>query len=489
MKKAVAAGLGAVLVLGVAYVGASAWAGHRVHAFYAAEIGQLQAQVPALKIQQQYDKGLWSATSRVTLQFGCEPKDVLRLTVIDRIQHGPWVGGTSFAAADIDTELQIDGPAGQELAKMLGGAKPLVAHTVVGFGGGYQSDFSSPAGSLQMGEGQLFNWQGLQARVNGRIEGGPMGYELSMPSIELVDVKQGLQLKFAGLKMTGQAEKGDSVWLSSGRSEGEIGTIEMSAQAPAGSPSHVQAFALALQRMKFNAETRIEKDLLHTSSSFTASGQVGKTKLDRIELQASLKRLHAPTYVKLMEQLMAGGMTCDEKLREANAKAMLQDLQQSLLQMLPHNPEYALDKLVVEFGGKRGEFSSAVGVQGVTAEDLKQPLPMLLMEKAVVKTELKLPVAWIEMMAGEASAQSSGKLPPPEMVSVMLDQYAAQGFIVRDGEHLKSSLRYARGELLVNGKPLSLGGGAQAAEAGAEDEEEDEEIAEAMPLAPAASAP
>jgi uncharacterized protein YdgA (DUF945 family) len=39
----------------------------------------------------------------------------------------------------------------------------------------------------------------------------------------------------------------------------------------------------------------------------------------------------------------------------------------------------------------------------------------------------------------------------------MLDQFSAQGLVVREGEFVSASLRFKNGQAEVNGKPLQLG--------------------------------
>ena len=48
----------------------------------------------------------------------------------------------------------------------------------------------------------------------------------------------------------------------------------------------------------------------------------------------------------------------------------------------------------------------------------------------------------------------------------MIDQMAAQGYVVRDGEFVRSNVEFAGGELKVNGKSLRAGGPAGAVRPG-----------------------
>lgn len=472
----VLAGLGVLAAITAAYVGATAWTGHRIQSQYTAGLARMQAQLPFLKVvEQAYEKDLWTATSRVTLQFGCEaapgadkPSSPMRLTIVDHIQHGPLPGARGFGAAVVDTELLLPDAAGSELAKIFAGAKPLSAHTLIGFDGRYDSSLKSPAGTLESSSGQMLNWQGFEATVRGDMAGTATDYELSMPGIEFLDVHLGAQLKLAGLQWRGRSQMGESIWLATGTSEGEIGTIEFTVNPPVGSAMR-QPFKLGLAQVKLASEARVEQDLLNTSSAMSATGSVGDTRLDRIELKASIKRLHAPAYRKLVERLMQAS-SCDQAGSRPDPQAMVAALQQDLMQLLRHNPEYALDKFALEFGGQRGEVSYALGVQGVTAEDMKLPITAVLATRGQIRADLKLPVTWIELLSAQVYSQLTENAPPPELVTAMLEQFTSEGLIERQGEQLSSSLRYGQGVLQVNGKPVPLAAPAAPAAAMAEPE-------------------
>jgi uncharacterized protein YdgA (DUF945 family) len=201
----------------------------------------------------------------------------------------------------------------------------------------------------------------------------------------------------------------------------------------------------------------------------SATGSVGDTRLDRIELKASIKRLHAPAYRKLVERLMQAS-SCDQAGSRPDPQAMVAALQQDLMQLLRHNPEYALDKFALEFGGQRGEVSYALGVQGVTAEDMKLPITAVLATRGQIRADLKLPVTWIELLSAQVYSQLTENAPPPELVTAMLEQFTSEGLIERQGEQLSSSLRYGQGVLQVNGKPVPLAAPAAPAAAMAEPE-------------------
>ncbi|AKJ27257.1 hypothetical protein AAW51_0566 [Caldimonas brevitalea] len=469
-----AVGLGAVAVAAAAYVGASAYVGQQVQQALQAQPEKLAQQLPFIKVaEHRYEKGLFSSTRTLTLQFGCEapagaaaaagadgeaPTGPVTLTLRDHIRHGPLLG-LSPGAAQIDTELELPADVKAKLAKVFGEQQPLSLRTLVAFDGRYTSQLSSPAVQIPGPNGEQLAWKGLQVSVSSDAEGSFLNYQASAPGFEVNDPAKGVKMVLSNVSMQGQGRPvGGNVWLMVGEDEGSIGSFEVTAQAPVQQASEggAKPFSFKLENLKFTAKATVENDLLSSQMSMIGGGMIGATKLDKVEMAGSLKRLHAPTYQRLMSSMMKSSFPCDTPAGEAaDPSAMLAAMQQDMVQLLPHNPEYSLDKLAVEYGGQRGEMSYSLGVQGVTEADLKLPAMALLMTKGRGKADIKLPVKWIEQIAGNAPMQQAAV--QPEMVGAMLDQFAAQGFVVRDGDNVGASVRFENGELVLNGKPLPLG--------------------------------
>jgi uncharacterized protein YdgA (DUF945 family) len=208
----------------------------------------------------------------------------------------------------------------------------------------------------------------------------------------------------------------------------------------------------SLDKLKLQSDSSLDKDLFSSKARLTTAARIGSTKVDRVELVASVKRLHVPTYQRLMNDVMSSSADCtgDPKL---NAKLMVEAMRSGMMALLPHNPESSIDKLAIDIDGKHGELSYAVGVNGVTEADLQQAVPASLLGKAEIKADMRLPVAWVEQLAPKLPAAPGAGAPAPEAVNLMLDNLVAQGMLVRDGDYISSSLRIAKGQMLVNGQP------------------------------------
>jgi uncharacterized protein YdgA (DUF945 family) len=139
-------------------------------------------------------------------------------------------------------------------------------------------------------------------------------------------------------------------------------------------------------------------------------------------------------------------------------QVMMAQVQKDVMALLPHNPEYSLDKLAVEVDGQRGELSYSVGLQGVTEADTQLPLPALLMGKGQLKGKAQVPIAWVEKamarFGGPGGAAAADPAAQAEMTQVLLTKLETDGFVQRKGDMLTSEVAFDKGQMTVNGKPF-----------------------------------
>jgi len=231
----------------------------------------------------------------------------------------------------------------------------------------------------------------------------------------------------------------------------------------------------ALRQVKFSGASTLDGQLLSGAGQLSGQGQFNDVKLDKIEMQASMKRLHAPSYERLMQHTMETSVAACGLKQSISPQVMLAEVQKDLTALLPYNPEYALDKLAVESGGQRGEIACAMGVNGVTPDDAAMPASMLTMTHAQMHGRVRLPVAWIQAAVARFGTPSMGLAPAdaasavpavdatrapvdpaaqPSMVDVVLNKMTSDGYFVRDGDALTTEFRLDKGQMVVNGKSL-----------------------------------
>ena len=451
MNKVVPAAV--VVLLGAGYLGATAWTGKQTETRYREQIAQAQARLPFASIsEQKYDKHFFTSTSTTTLQFGCPNaagKALPTATVTSTIRHGP-IAGAALAAAVIDTEVRIAGgnDDAQRLIAAFGPGAPLTAHTVVGFGGSTTSTVTSPAARVALGGGAELDWQGLSGEV-ASAGTGAVTYRMKSPGLTISDPahQASMHLGAASLQGEGRAIAPGGM-LTVGTAQGSLDSLTM-----AGGTGPAQ-FKAAFNGLAFTSATALDGELVGGTSSFNGSGAVGDVKLDKIEMKMSLKRLHAASYQRVMETFTKELYRCDTPTKTPDMSALQAKIQGDLMTLLRHSPEMSIDRIAVESGGRTGELSYGFGVEGVTDAEASLPMPALLMAHARAHAATRLPVAWLRQLSQSSAAKLQGSVPDPSTLDVMLDNFQAQGYVVRDGDYVKSELSFAKGALTVNGKVL-----------------------------------
>lgn len=466
MNKGLIAAAAAVVLAGVAVVGGAAVTGSQAMKKIQGAPAQWQAQWPLMKVvDQKYQKSLFGATHTVTLSFGCGTATDSPITIRQTIQHGPLPGFKTLAAAVIDTEIVVPESEKKAVAAIIGGDKsPFTAHTVVGFGGATTTNFSIPAMNFASPKGEKVAWQGLSGDV--KQASGKILYDVASPGFSFngKDEKSSVDMKLAALRIHG--ELGDapgSFWLRPGTGEFELVSLDMNAVSTA--QPGMPPMKVALSQLKASAENKLDGELMSNVAKFTAKGTINDVRVDKMELQASVKRIHAPTYQRFIQRVIdTSTAACDMK-QSVSPQVLMAQMQQDFAAMLPHNPEYSLDKLAVEIDGKRGEMSYSVGVAGATAADAQLPLPALLMTKGQLRGEAKLPSLWVEKTFARFGNGPQGAQADPaaqaEMANVMIAKFVNDGYVVKDGEMLTSKISFDKGQLTVNGKPITPPGAQQ----------------------------
>jgi hypothetical protein len=352
------------------------------------------------------------------------------------------------------------------------GKQPLLrVHTTVGFGRELVSDFT--VASFQYADPQqgAFGSKAVQGRVMGKLPEKPTD-----ASTMLVDIP-GMEVSSRGpdgtnallkvgrmLSETTVAARADpKLWLAPVKSSGVITSIDLS-----GSPGSSGGTALPTLRahsdsIKFSSESTLAQGLWSSHGEFSAKGKVNDVSLDKLEVRSSIKRVHAATYQHLLGTLFDTALSCEKPAGPDTLDTLFPVLQKDVGELLVHNPEYALDKLGVELLGKRAELSYSAGTSGVTAADAAQPVPLLLASKGYVRANVRVHTGLIEEIAHKVVSYDA---PPGTATAVspqtrsfingMIDQFAQLGYLAREGNDVVASGSVEGGQVLLNGKPVSL---------------------------------
>ncbi|MGN6525651.1 MAG: YdgA family protein [Burkholderiaceae bacterium] len=470
MNKSALVAAGVVAAACAAYVGAAVVGGQKVEKALRAVPVAAQAQWPMVKVtEERYDRGLFTATHTVTLRVGCDAAAAAAsapqasITVVQHVKHGPFPGFAGFGAATVDTELALDKGTRQELVKFTGTEQPLRVHTDVAFDGATHTHLTIASFRSPDATGPQVAFQGLTGDIDSDVHA--IEYDLRAPGLSVAEAASApvaMRMSFKGAHVHARAEGAGELALRAGKSQGELESAEVdfvSAPDTGGTPHK-----LAFNQLRFSQDTAIDKGLMNTVARADGHGQVDDTKLDKIEMQATMKRFDAAAYQGVVRRMVASDpATCGRKAPDPAQLFASQDVQAALLRMLSANPEFSLDRLAVEVGGKRAELGYLIGVNGFTADDAKLPLPAGLMARGYGSARIKLPADWIQQAmtyVAQQSGQSSDIGDRAAMVELMLGKAIDGGYVVREDDMLRSELAFRNGRATINGKPL--GGPAEA---------------------------
>ena len=345
MKRIVVVAVSA-LAAGGAWAGGTYVIGGAVEARLRAQTDALAAQVPSLAVvEQSHERGWLSSTRTTTYRLGCLPAATpggrggpLAFTVRDRILHGPVPGGRAFGAALVESELVLSEEAQGQVARLFRGDQPVRLRTVVGFGGGFRTELTSPPAETTTDKGERIAWQGLRGTVSGGDGASEVEYALELPGVEITDARTGTALTLSGARARGRARPTEGTpWLAAGTTEGEIATIELRAPTPQGAP-----LAFVVHDLRTTSDTSVANDLLELRGTMTGSATFGETRVENVQANLALRRIHVPTYRKLMSHVM--GSSC-EAGAAGTPEAALAAAQADLAELLAHGPEYALEQV------------------------------------------------------------------------------------------------------------------------------------------------
>ena len=470
--------------------------------------GELQKQTaetlaafPGIKVvENSVTKGLLSSVHTVTLDIGCAADAVgaagvlpvsdkpaaadapaaaarkpVQITWRDTVRHGPLPGGKGIGLATIDSELVLPPEAAKQLAKLFGNQPALTVHTALAFGGAYVSSIQSPPFKYaEEGKGDI-DWQGLRATVRGKLSGGVAAggtYTLEAPGLT-VNAGPAGSVRVGKMSMQGEVlpSAGGSLLLAPSQASGAIASMAFTLSNPEADGKPINALFEGLQ---FSSEAKLDQGLWSTVSKVSAKGRVDEFAIDKVDMQVSVSRIHAATYQALVGTLMQQAASChkpgDEAAAAKQLAALNEAMQKGLGALLLHNPEYALDRLAIEVGGKTAELSYRFGTKGMSPADAEVPPMALLATKAYGAAAVKVQKGWLEQVVKKVVATKP--LPPGASIDAVaadamgilnasLDNFAAQGFLVSEGEAFTAKAAFEGGVLTVNDKPMPLPFGAQ----------------------------
>lgn len=481
MNKKIALGA-AVGVLGAAYAGATWYAGERAQQRYQEVLEEVRKVLGAESVvSQQYQRGFWASQAQTVFQWtppaepaeeGATPVPAtpLRLRLDSTVRHGP-LAGFKLAAAVVETRMALDGldePARKLLERTSAPTLTVVHHWT----GSNDLLLDVPAGEVSEGD-NLIRWKALRYDMalsadRTRLRGSMQWPELTLRVHE--DPEQALAededeegqepakpstmaMAFAGLRGDFDVRIEDGLWLlAPGTSQGRLDKLTVELEEQGAQPKAL----VALQDMDFKAAIERKDAVFGWNVTMQSKGKIGPMALDSLSLREEVSRIDVEA-VRMFQQALVGayraGTAADAKAAFAPDAPWLATLAQAAPRLLAALPAYAVE-IKATVAGKEGSLSYGAQIKSAPDQALVEEKGWgpALMKHSVLDASVRLPKAWIPLMA-----EAAGKpVPAPDEVNALLGMAQAQGFLTQETDHIASSVKVEAGEVRLNGKTIQM---------------------------------
>lgn len=475
-KKSLTIAAAVAAALAVVGLGATVHIGKVTDQRYNAQVDRILAELPFLKVEKRnYHRGLLGADAQLVLRFELPALDLadleddedeadddsadasddaamarlaaqpraLILSFDDVINHGPFPGRLLPAAARLDSTLKVAVENGE--GKRSVPLTVLTADSVLSFGDDYHSRYASPAGQWVIDQGQAnITWAGMTGEARGNLTSLASRYSMQSPgfSIRALDHEaRPSEVVIGALKTEGHNDASKSLLTAPGRMTMTLASLRFAARDAGGAP-----MALVLDDLVTQVDTTLTADLLDIRTTSRGKGRYNAMKIDGFEMVEHWRRLHAPSLEAVIRQIYAsfGQPGTDDPA------VLLEPFIASLENFLPHDPEYAVEKLDLTLDGRKASFAWRFGLKGASADLLENPMALAAVASAGL--EARLPRQWLDGLLAQGDSLST--VVEVDRLGNLIAEGEQMGFIVVDGDELATTVKFDQGSLDVNGRTV-----------------------------------
>ena len=463
-----------LLVLAITYPAAAWYLGTQAEAAMNGPYGQI-GSLPYLKVvKREYRRGVFSSddTTIVELFGGMpgfladppekqkvaatpdDPAPAVRpftLTVRSHIRHGPFPDGKVFAAAIVDSELDIDERIRPDLAKVLGAAKVLTAQTVYGYGADGESLITSPPFTLALpgagadSPGRLA-WEGITATI--RFTKNLESYTTTATAPKLEIAGQDAHIVIAQLRFATEGKRifDEEPLLYSGKQQVAIEQVAIEGRGMWGKP-------VVLNGLSYDVHIPVTGEFIDILAKIGIRDVIiGESNFGPAHYDISLKRLHARSVAQLqraMVKLYSDPAAMEGTTTPAEGFAPLAN---PTMKLLEFNPEVSVDR--ISFNSPNGEvlIAARAKFEGIKAEDFGKP--EVFMAKLRASADIALPEALLMVPWGIKADSAEAEQLQTDSRQKQFAALAEQGYIRHEGAMVRSKIEFSSGQLTINGKPF-----------------------------------
>jgi len=474
--------IAAVLVCaGLAYTGASAWAGKQA-AVTLEKQHKLLADLPYFVVKsRKYDTGIFTSHERTTialnqtltrpyidmLKLAGEDVPNLEVTYTQTIHHGPmpglFHGDFSLLKADVTTDIEFSAETQKWLTKVFGDQKPLQIENRVRFNDDGVFTIKIPSFNYEPLPNVKSVWQGLDSSITYGGDFNRVDILASVPGLHIEAGPKGVVFDVKQLAFEAHNQRGVAGLMLG---QGKL-TLE---QAQFHQKEGDKPIDVKLDNISYLVKSDANGDFINSTGdiglkTLTLNGKAyGPAKLS-----VAATHLHAPTLAalskavtKIQREESAQGNAGDQ------AAKMLDVFRKQGTPLLRNDPALAIKELSVKLPEGEVLLHADLALKGFQDSDLDTPIKLL--ERLQAHADLKVPKQVIETYVlwqargMIATDTAEGQHPDTDeldnlarnLMEAQVRKLTDHNLIRADGDNLSTSAQWMDGKLSVNGQAVPL---------------------------------
>ncbi|NYT85599.1 YdgA family protein [Pollutimonas harenae] len=464
--------LGIVVILGVAYVGASwyvgkqaqqtieaavAQANERMAAMLAgAAAGELARSTARLDIDD-YQRRIFSSDVLYTLRMKDGEGRPIDIALTDHLQHGPFSlnalrDGHFIPLLAYSRAKLVATPATQAWVDSQKGESPLLINTRVGFGGAGHSSWNFQPVELATEDVKVsFSGGTIEMDFSNHFKNSTS--EGQFQDLAVNDAQAGESLQVKDLKITSQTQ-GTEDKLTQSQTTATIASLVMGS---------AEAEDVSLEQIQLALEGEQSGSIVGGSLRYDFGRiAVGTADLGSLLIAGRIQQLNTAALAALAtdyEKIAAkhGGEIGQQEALSREDNQLLRD---RLAAVLASDPSIAIESLV--WKNAKGESKASLQVNmSAPDDDSAQTVDDLFMQGfKQVKFDLDLSKPMFIQAFSQAESQADKKMQMEMLGAMIYDQYVNRlkmaGLIKQVGDDAAASVVYEQGSVNVNGQVMSV---------------------------------
>ncbi len=467
MKKS-AGVIGAVVILGGAYLGATWYVGKQAQTELERVVAQANDRLlkvlgpdlggSGIKLEiTDYQRRFFSSDVAYSLHLKDEDGKPVDIKLRDHLQHGPFpldaLRSGDFTPMLAYSQAQLVAtPATQKWFDSQQGASPLRAETRVGFGGTGKSVWTfAPAELIEGGDKLGFSGGSIEMSFSNDFNDNTATGKFA--SFTLANAQTGENLDIRNIQATSQTTMAAENDVKT-QSSATIDTLVMGRAAEG---------AVTIEKLSVNLDSQQKDKLLDGALRYDFGRvAVGDIDLGSISVGGKARQLDVAALTALAGEYDAiqarHGAAGDQDLVLTDAEEAA--LRARLMAVLASNPSLAIDPLV--WKNAKGESQASLQVDLASpAGAPEQRVDVLLAETLKrVKLDLALSKPMFIQAFGQAQGDAQQKLQMEMLGAMIYDQYTGRlrdaGLIKVDGDNAAAAILYENDSVDVNGQAMPV---------------------------------